>query len=105
MTPFFHDAPRDTIILTLLVIAALLIVLWAAQRRLMYFPISAVPPLASLSLSDVQPVAFDTADGLRLKGWLFARERAESRGTMLVFNGNAGNRAYRAPLAAALVRR
>src|SRR5262245_47367225 len=32
MTPFFHGPPRDTIVLTLLVIAALLVVLWAAQR-------------------------------------------------------------------------
>ncbi len=105
MTPFFHDGPRDTIIVTLLAVAALLIVLWAAQRRLMYFPVSAVPPLASLGLSDVQSVTFDTADGLRLNGWLFVLERPEPRGTVLVFNGNAGNRAYRVPLATALVRR
>lgn len=105
MTPFFHDGLRDTIILTLLAIAALLIVLWAAQRRLMYFPVSAVPPLASLGLGDAQAVTFDTADGLRLNGWLFARGGAEARGTVLVFNGNAGNRAYRVPLATALVRR
>jgi len=105
MTPFFHDAPRDTIVLTLVTITALLAVLWVAQRRLMYFPISVVPPLASLGLSDVQAVTFDTADGLRLNGWFFAIARAGSRGTVLVFNGNAGNRAYRVPLAAALVRR
>ena len=85
MTPFFHDAPRDTIIVTLLAVAALLIVLWAAQRRLMYFPVSAVPPLASLGLSDVQSVTFDTADGLRLNGWLFGLERPEPRGTVLVY--------------------
>ena len=105
MTPFFHDGPRDTIVLTLLTIAALLLVLWAAQRRLMYFPVGGVPPLAALGLSDVRAVTFDTADGLRLNGWLFTLERAEPRGTVLVFNGNAGNRAYRAPLATALVRR
>ena len=105
MTPFFHDGPRDTIVLTLLTIAALLLVLWAAQRRLMYFPVGGVPPLAALGLSDVRAVTFDTADGLRLNGWLFTLERAEPRGTVLVFNGNAGNRAYRVPLATALVRR
>jgi fermentation-respiration switch protein FrsA (DUF1100 family) len=103
MTPFFHDAPRDTIVLTLITITALLVVLWAAQRRLMYFPVGAVPPLASLGLGDVQAVTFDTADGLRLNGWFFAMAR--SRDTVLVFNGNAGNRAYRVPLATALVRR
>jgi uncharacterized protein len=103
MTPFFHDAPRDTIVLTLVTITALLVLLWAAQRRLMYFPVGAVPPLASLGLSDVQAVTFDTADGLRLNGWFFAIPR--SRDTLVVFNGNAGNRAYRVPLATALVRR
>jgi fermentation-respiration switch protein FrsA (DUF1100 family) len=105
MTPFFHDALRDTIVLTVVVIAALLLVLWTLQRRLMYFPIAAVPSLASLGGGDVHPVTFDTADGLRLNGWFFPVARAGPRDTVLVFNGNAGNRAYRVPLATALVRR
>ena len=45
MTPFFHDALRDTIIVTGVIIAALLLVVWTMQRRLMYFPIAAVPSL------------------------------------------------------------
>jgi uncharacterized protein len=105
MTPFFHDALRDTIILTAVIIAALLLVLWTMQRRLMYFPIAAVPSPASLGLGEVQPVTFDTADGLRLHGWFFPVARAGPRTTVLVFNGNAGNRAHRVPLARALVAR
>jgi uncharacterized protein len=105
MTPFFHDALRDTIVPAIVVVAALLLVLWATQRRLMYFPIGAVPPLASLGLGDAQAVTFDTADGLRLSGWFFPVARAGARNTVLVFNGNAGNRAYRVPLATALARR
>ena len=104
MTPFFHDALRDTIVLTGVIIAALLL-LWAMQRRLMYFPIAAVPPPASLGIGDVQPVTFDTTDGLRLNGWFFAGARSGARNTVLVFNGNAGNRAHRVTLATALVRR
>lgn len=105
MTPFFHDALRDTIIVTGVIIAALLLVVWTIQRRLMYFPIAAVPSLASLGLSEVQPVMFNTADGLRLNGWFFPVARAGPRTTVLVFNGNAGNRAHRVPLARALVDR
>jgi fermentation-respiration switch protein FrsA (DUF1100 family) len=105
MTPFFHDALRDTIILTGVIIAALLLVLWTMQRRLMYFPIAAVPSPASLGQGDVEPVTFDTADGVRLNGWFFPVARAGRRTTVLVFNGNAGNRAYRVPLATALVAR
>lgn len=93
------------IVLLLAIIGALLLVLWATQRRLMYFPIAAVPSQASLGLGDVQSVTFDTADGLRLNGWFFPVAQAGPRTTVLVFNGNAGNRAHRVPLAVALVRR
>jgi fermentation-respiration switch protein FrsA (DUF1100 family) len=105
MTPFFHDALRDTIILTGVIVAALVLVLWTMQRRLMYFPIAAVPSPASLGQGDVEPVTFDTGDGVRLNGWFFPVARAGPRTTVLVFNGNAGNRAYRVPLATALVAR
>ncbi len=47
----------------------------------------------------------DTTDGLRLGGW-FVAAAAPSRGlAVLVANGNAGNRAGRAPLARALSER
>jgi fermentation-respiration switch protein FrsA (DUF1100 family) len=88
-------------LLPVLVAVALLVVLWAGQRQLMYFPLGDVPRLASLGLGDVEPVAFDTADGLRLAGWFFP-VAGEPRDTVIVFNGNAGNRAYRVPLATAL---
>ena len=97
---------RGTVIapwlLSLVLVAALLLVLWVGQRRLMYFPIGNAPTAAALGLSDVEPVTFDTADGLRLNGWFFPVPEAGSRGTVLVFNGNAGNRAHRVPLATAL---
>jgi len=96
---------RGTVIalwlLSLVVVAALLLVLWAGQRWLMYFPIGNVPTPAALGLSDVEAVTFHTVDGLGLNGWFFPLPEG-NRGTVLVFNGNAGNRAYRAPLATAL---
>jgi uncharacterized protein len=57
----------------LLVVAALLatpvVLLWAFQRRLLYFPTPrTVPPAASV-LPGAEEVTFDTADGLRLGGW------------------------------------
>lgn len=86
------------------VVVVLLLGLWAGQRQLMYFPARDVPAISSLGLEDVEEVAFDTADGLRLPGWLFRVSAADQAPTIIVFNGNAGNRAYRVPLATALRR-
>lgn len=86
------------------VIVVLLLAFWAGQRQLMYFPLGDAPSIASLRLDGVEDVAFDTADGLRLSGWLFTAAAAGHTSTVIVFQGNAGNRAHRAPLAAALRR-
>ena len=45
-----------------------------------------------------------TTDGLTLKGW-FVSHTDTPEFTVIVFNGNAGNRAFRAPLADALLAR
>ena len=81
--------------------AAVLALLWVGQRRLMYFPDGRVPAPRQVGLAGVESVRFPTADGLELAGW-FVPAGAQANATVLVFNGNAGNRAYRAPLAAAL---
>ena len=75
---------------------------WVLQRRMMYFPLGDVSAPASIGLRNVEPVTFTTADGLALHGWFLPSPRSPAWFTVLVFNGNAGNRAYRAPLAAAL---
>ena len=87
------------------IIAGVLALLWTMQRRLIYFPVSGVPAPGALGLSNVEDVTFETIDGLRLSGWFFSTSGPSPHVTVLVFNGNAGNRAYRAPLAAALQRR
>jgi len=86
------------------VIAAVLALIWAMQRRLIYFPADGVPTPGDVGLADVEPVAFETTDGLRLNGWFVAASGTLPRVTVLVFNGNAGNRAHRGPLAAAFQR-
>jgi fermentation-respiration switch protein FrsA (DUF1100 family) len=87
------------------VIAAVLALIWTMQRRLIYFPTGGVPTPVDMGLTGVEPVTFETSDGLRLSGWFVAASGTSPRVTVLVFNGNAGNRAHRWPLAEALHRR
>ena len=81
----------------------MLAVLWSLQRKLIYFPSAYVPEPASVGLSGAATVTFSTSDGLTLNGWYINRTR-DPRYVILVFNGNAGNRAHRASFADALTR-
>jgi len=86
------------------VAVALLVLAWALQRRLIYLPAPGAVPSAGAVLPGSEEVAFDTEDGLRLRGWFVPGGTGAAGATVLVFNGNAGNRSARAPLAAALAR-
>ncbi len=91
-------------LVSLLVMGLTIGLLWLAQRKLIYFPDTRRPPDPAGVLSGASEVGFDTADGLRLHGWLVRppdrdRDRAVA---VLVAPGNAGNRLSRAPLARAL---
>jgi uncharacterized protein len=86
------------------VVASVLALIWTLQRRLIYFPTADVPAADAIDGADVEPVRFQTTDGLTLNGWFFAAAGPSRRTTVIVFNGNAGNRAHRVPLAAALHR-
>jgi uncharacterized protein len=82
----------------------MLALLWLGQRRLIYFPSGAVPPVTAI-LPTGEPVVLTTDDGLRLGGWFVpAVGTGTTQAAVLVCNGNAGNRAHRAPLAAVLAR-
>lgn len=91
----------------------LLGLLWTFQRRLIYLPFpDRVAPTAEV-LPEAEEVAFSTPDGLRLEGWFIpapgettsSPDQSPGRGPgVIVFNGNAGNRSHRAPLANALSR-
>ena len=82
----------------------LLVLIWTLQRRMIYFPMGHVPPPGEGGLSHVDPVRFTTADGVELNAWFLAAAGEPPRTTVIVFNGNAGNRSHRGELAAALHR-
>jgi uncharacterized protein len=74
--------------------------LWLGQRRLLYLPSSELLSPAAVGIADVRLLGATTADGLHLDAWFVpARGGAVPRAIVIVFNGNAGNRSHRAPLA------
>jgi fermentation-respiration switch protein FrsA (DUF1100 family) len=83
------------------VLVAVFGLLWAAQRRLIYFPTHDVG-IASAISSDAADVAFTTDDGLTLSAWWIPATGNPDGSTIIVFHGNGGNRADRTPLAQAL---
>jgi fermentation-respiration switch protein FrsA (DUF1100 family) len=93
---------RTALILGLIVFAVAAVV-WTQQRKLVYFPFGDVPAPEAIGLAGGSPVTFPTSDGLTLNGWYVTRT-PEPLFTVIVFNGNAGNRALRAPLADVLAR-
>lgn len=91
----------------LLTVSVMLAVVWAGQRRAMYFPFGGTPSIHGSGLTHAEEVTLTTDDGLSLGAWFVAGDASAGqarRFTAIVFNGNAGNRAHRADLAAALAR-
>lgn len=94
---------RTIWLVALIVVGALafLFVVWLGQRSLLYFPRSG--PVASPGLAlAVQDAELLTEDGLRLGAWFVPPGTTTSGITVLVCNGNAGDRSHRAGLARAL---
>lgn len=79
-------------------------VLWAFQRHLLYIPFGHVSSPATVGLPQAEEVTFPAEDGLTLAGWFVPGGTRPAPFTVLVFNGNAGNRSFRAPLALALAK-
>lgn len=75
---------------------ATLALLWVFQRSLIYLPSQAVPDPPT----GVEEVSFTTDDGLTLRAWFIGSD--QSRGAVVILNGNAGNRSHRLPLGEAL---
>jgi len=92
-------------LIVLVTIVLLLVVVWALQRRLIYLPSHATVPPAGQVLPGAQDVAFRTADGLELAGWLVPATGSAKGMAVLVAAGNAGDRSMRAPLASSLAQR
>ncbi|NGN65211.1 alpha/beta hydrolase [Streptomyces sp. A7024] len=76
---------------------------WFYQRHLIYFPERGTPPLPDVP--GLREVHYRTSDGLRLTGWFLAAEGGEPYATVVVANGNGGNRAGRVGLAEGLAER
>ena len=95
---------REYALAFLAIVVAVVALIAVAQRRLIYFPAIAVPSLADAGLDGGEAITFATSDGLRLGAWWIPASGPPARVTVVVFNGNAGNRAYRVPLAASLRR-
>jgi fermentation-respiration switch protein FrsA (DUF1100 family) len=87
-----------TAITLAIIFLAVVGMLWTLQRKLIYFPSAFVPSPQAVGLVNAFPVAFPTSDGLTLNGWFVTRTTTPGF-VVLAFNGNAGNRAHRAPFA------
>lgn len=92
------------LLVVLVAVASVVLLAWMFQRRLIYFPLGAVLAPSDAGLASVETVEIPTGDGLTLDGWFVTSAALPSATpfTVIVLNGNAGNRSYRAPLAAAL---
>jgi fermentation-respiration switch protein FrsA (DUF1100 family) len=76
---------------------ALCLLLWAFQRRMIYFPGPALPAPGAVGLPEAEAVTLRTEDGLELIAWYVPAQGA--RYTAVAFHGNAGTIADRAHLA------
>ncbi len=84
---------------------ALLTLLYVAQRSMIYFPGSSVPDAPLPVGTEVLELLTD--DGLRLGAWFLPATDGPPgpAPAVLIFNGNAGDRSHRLPLAASLTER
>lgn len=72
----------------------LMVVLWLIQRQLIYLP----DPNPARSPGDVTVMNSETSDGVAHRIWLLPAD-GEAIARVIVFNGNAGNKGHRVPLA------
>ena len=92
-----------TLVVVVIALGLMLLLFWGTQRRMIYYPFGAVPPPSAVGLERAETVTFQTEDGLTLNGWFAAAAAPATGDTVIVFNGNAGNRSFRADLARGLM--
>jgi fermentation-respiration switch protein FrsA (DUF1100 family) len=93
---------RQMLFVALAVVALMLVLIWAGQRRVIYFPFGGTPRPADYGMPDAEAVTIRTADGVDLGAWFIPAAAPATGFTVIVFNGNAGHRGFRVPLARAL---
>src|SRR5688572_12849720 len=97
--------PRNLLrglLVVVLLIGAVMGILWAVQRQLIYFPDAARVPPAGEVIAEARDVTLHTEDGLELGAWFVPEAGGGTPGTpmaVLVAPGNGGNREGRAGLA------
>ncbi len=99
--------PRGLLVVVLL-IGTVMVILWAMQRQLIYFPDAAQVPPAAEVIAGARDVTLHTEDGLELGAWFVPAAEGRALGVpmaVLVAPGNGGNREGRAGLAEELSNR
>lgn len=91
--------PKMGLLVGLVVLILAGLALWAGQRRFIYFPDRGEPSIAAMG-PGWEEVTYETGDALTLHAWY--RAPTTGQPVVLVFNGNAGNRAGRVSLGRAL---
>jgi fermentation-respiration switch protein FrsA (DUF1100 family) len=89
---------------TVVVVAVVLVLAlaYAFQRKLIYLPSDGPVPPAAQVLPGARDVRLTTSDGLTLGAWFVPPTGPDLGFTVLVANGNGGDRSHRTELAAAL---
>jgi uncharacterized protein len=97
--------PRWLVVGATVVVVAVVVVLALAyvfQRKLVYLPSDGPVPPAAQALPGARDVRLTTSDGLTLGAWYVPPTGSDLGFTVLVTNGNGGDRSHRTELAAAL---
>jgi len=90
------------LLMAALVFVLLVVLVFVFQRRLIYIPMGQPGSPAAAGLGSGREVSLETEDGLTLAAWFIPSATTGPGPAVLFLPGNAGNRSYRAPLAAAL---
>jgi fermentation-respiration switch protein FrsA (DUF1100 family) len=83
-------------------IALILFLFWVGQRGMLYLPSGEAAREVLAGFPGGEAVTFPTEDGLTLHGWFIPALASATGDVVIVFNGNAGNRAFRSDLARGL---
>ena len=83
------------VILLFVLIGVMLVAMWAFQRSLIYYPSRSHVPRATQVIDGAHDVTLATSDGLRLGAWFLSARPSGNGFTVLVANGNAGDRSLR----------
>jgi uncharacterized protein len=102
-TPRLRKRLVRGVLVSVVILGAVVGMLYAVQRQLIYFPdATRVPPAADV-IAGSRDVTLHTTDGLDLGAWFVPANGSEDTGMAVLFApGNGGNRAGRAVFAEAL---